>query len=373
MEPFVHIKGYSITICKSCRFACVAGEVISHLGVWHASIKAKERRDIAAKVSPIPVIIQDQAGLSEFEFPPPATDPIPFIAPPEDDGLRCSDEGCRYVTRTEYGILAHCRKEHGWVSKRREGVGAEQRARQARKQPWTKGVRCQRFFKSHAASGWFEVGRVGEGPVAHPRATEVMVERIKQIHASQVERFETRREDVIQVADDKSECNGWLSHVGWAQHLKGLDPAELRRTRDPIEEDKVVLQGMWEILERVMDKACATAVSTQVGSPALFEIQRKEIRIKPGRPFDNRMEEDSWARYKEVRRRLLCILHRTQMGERAARSPYRFTKQQDKGYSRFVDTVAAVAGDARQMSAAEERIDRLALELAMSLLDHQFK
>ena len=72
-------------------------------------------------------------------------------------------------------------------------------------------------------------------------AAEDMIERIKRIYGNQVKRFEIRREDLIKVADDKNESNAWLNRVGWAQHLEKLDPATLRRTRDQIQEDEIVL------------------------------------------------------------------------------------------------------------------------------------
>jgi hypothetical protein len=55
--------------------------VNSHLKDWHVSIEPKERKKIAAQVGLIPDIIQDQAGLAQFKFPAPMTEPIPFITP----------------------------------------------------------------------------------------------------------------------------------------------------------------------------------------------------------------------------------------------------------------------------------------------------
>ena len=374
MEPFVHIPEYPFVVCKTCKFACVAKEVLTHLKDWHASIKPKERRQIAGKVSTIPDIIQDQAGLSKFEFPPPTTDPIPFIAAAKNDGLRCDAEACEYVTRTERGMRKHGRKEHGWTTKRTKGVNAVGREKQGRENPWTTGIQCQRFFRSRMASRWFEVGRAIQQPGEHSTQAEDIVERIKRIHRGQIERFETRSEDLIKIANDKTEPNAWLDRVGWAQHLGELDRKQLRELKSPIQDGEPVLQQMWESLERVINNARSTAVASKVGSPALFEVQRKEIHVKPNRPFDNRMEEDSWARYKDVWRQLLCILHRAQMGDEVDRPPYRLTKRQVEAYDRFADTVAAVVEDVdRRSEATEKRIDRMALELTASLLDHQFK
>lgn len=141
------------------------------------------------------------------------------------------------------------------------------------------------------ASGWFEVGRASELFDANPR-TEGIDEWVKRIYKDQVERFETRAEDAIRVASDKTEPNAWLDWVGWAKHLERLYPPRLRETIGPIRDDEPVLQKMWESLERVVEQARITATATKVGSFALFEVARKEIHTKPRRPFDNRIEDD---------------------------------------------------------------------------------
>lgn len=222
------------------------------------------------------------------------------------------------------------------------------------------------------ASGWFEVRRASEPFDANPR-TEGIDKWVKRIHKDQVERFETRAEDAIRVASDKTEPNAWLDWVGWAKHLERLHPPRLRETIGPIRDDEPVLQKMWESLERVVEQARMTATATKVGSFALFEVARKEIHTKPRRPFDNRMEDDSWARYKDVWRRLLCIFHRTQMGDDNDAPPYRLTKRQANAYDALEDAIEDKIEGTSETTITEERIDRLCLEMAASWLDHQMK
>ncbi|KHO11383.1 aldehyde reductase II [Metarhizium robertsii ARSEF 23] len=87
-------------------------------------------------------------------------------------------ETCQYVTRTERGVRKHGREQHGWVFERKKRVNIAQQAKQARDNPWTTGVQCQRFFRSHVASGWFEVGRASQKPERQPTEAEDIVERI---------------------------------------------------------------------------------------------------------------------------------------------------------------------------------------------------
>lgn len=60
------------------------------------------------------------------------------------------------------------------------------------------------------------------------------------------------------------------------------------------------MQVMWTSVHEVLERARATSTPNKVGYAVLFEVQRKDVHIKPTRPFDNRMEEGTWARYQDV-------------------------------------------------------------------------
>ncbi|KAK4117940.1 hypothetical protein N657DRAFT_555427, partial [Parathielavia appendiculata] len=308
MEPFVHIPEYPFVVCKECQFACVTGEVTTHLRMHHGHIQVQERRRIAESIGDIPGIAGGQEELRSFQFPPPTVTPIRFIAPPKPDGIRC--DRCGFIVRTIAGIRRHCRKEHGWVSGWTKGGNVVKRAKEERQVPWTTGVRCQRFFRSRVASGWFEVGRGSAEEAASNGEGETLEEQLARIHTAQAGRFKARKR-AIKAGDEKAEPNAWLNRVGWAEHLAGLDRDRLRGSVEPIGDDEAGLKRMWESMERVMGRARA-AVLKRSGHAVLFEINRKEVHIKPSKPFEGRMEDDTWARSKEVYRKLLCFIRRTQ-------------------------------------------------------------
>ena len=54
-------------------------------------------------------------------------------------------------------IQTHCRVKHGWVNPQKQGRPERAQERDGSDNPWTRGVQCQRFFRSRAASGWFQV------------------------------------------------------------------------------------------------------------------------------------------------------------------------------------------------------------------------
>ncbi|RKK80935.1 hypothetical protein BFJ68_g17672 [Fusarium oxysporum] len=209
MEPFVHLPEFPIIICKSCQFAYVAKEADSHLRVRH-SMPTAERQVIIQQVQAIPGIIQDQAGLQAFPFPPPTTKPIPFIAPPRDDGIACN--ACPYVIGTIQGIQKHHREEHGWVNDWKKGGDVAKRAKQERQMPWRTGVYCQRFFPGRAASRWFEVNRgcEEEGASGQQQGADArsVVDRkaafLTRMHREDEEAFEQEaKARWIQDGDDK--------------------------------------------------------------------------------------------------------------------------------------------------------------------------
>lgn len=53
-------------------------------------------------IQAVPGIVANQAGLFGFQCPPPTVNPIPFIAWPPTDGLRCHEYG--FIVRTPQGI-----------------------------------------------------------------------------------------------------------------------------------------------------------------------------------------------------------------------------------------------------------------------------
>lgn len=348
MDPFIHIKEYPFLICKEHQYACIATEVESHLRRHHKeTVSINRRRDIQAKIEEIPGLYQTQDELRRsFRKPEPDTDPIPYIAPPVI-GIRCNECEGGFVVCSEDGIKAHYRKVHHWVNPRRRGRYPMQQSGH-NTAPWTAGVQCQRFFISRAGSCWFEISAQSHKPI-HNNSPEDEFQSMKHcLLASQTkegERIAEQTREMIEVADDRKEPNEWLGWVGWAVHLRGLDPSKLYTTMEPIkEEEEPRLALKWVVLERVMDQARAKARPEVVGSPALFEIQRSDPATKPRRPFTNRMEDDTWKRYKEIFRQIISIIERTDAWPDEERPPYRANKRQiccmaewDDNIDRFIE------------------------------------
>lgn len=107
----------------------------------------------------------------------------------------------------------------------------------------------------------------------------------------------------------------------------------------------------------------ATVMSMHVGHAVLFAINRKEVHVNPRKPFDGRMQDGTWVRYKDVFRKL-CFIRRTD-NRGGNRQPYQFMNRQGDLYDKFVKAAQGgshVAGEppdtARvQPNAAQEQSD----------------
>lgn len=245
----------------------------------------------------------------------------------------------------------------------------KEKATQEWDMPWTAGIRCQRFFKSRAASRWFEVGRGSElaAPIDATEtetAAETADQRIIRAHEAQAARFNESARQLVQAGNEKAEPNLWLRRTGWDTHLKGLDAARLRGTLGTIKDDEPVLRRMWESMERVLDAAQAASAISRIGQAVLFEINRKEAHVKPRKPFDSRLEDDTWARYKEVFRKLLCFLQRVEEWEDKDQPAYELTGRQGDLLDAFEEAAAGQGGD---------KADRLGLDMMVAFFDQEFK
>lgn len=108
----------------------------------------------------------------------------------------------------------------------------------------------------------------------------------------------------------------------------------------------------------------------------LFEINKKEVTVKPKKPLEGRMEDNRWARDKEVFGKLLCSVDRTRDWEDDDRAAYELRQKQGGLLDAFVDAMEEqVRGERRGAGrqAAEDGADRLCLDATVAFLDHREK
>lgn len=157
ISPFVHLPAFSLVVCQECHYACVADEVGRHLKRQiHSGISKSRAREIKDGIKELHDVHKTHNDdMHNFRFPPPETEPIPYILPPESNGYACNV--CPYVVRSKQGIKRHYKRAHGWKNDQRLGRPGKNDPRTLR--PWREGVRCQRFFLNRQGCQWFEVQR----------------------------------------------------------------------------------------------------------------------------------------------------------------------------------------------------------------------
>ncbi|KAG6979012.1 ATP-dependent DNA helicase Q-like 3 [Fusarium oxysporum f. sp. conglutinans] len=376
MEPFIHVLELPFVICKVCKLGCVANEIPRHLKQKHPKIAASQIGEITKAVDAIPGLVRRQDELHDFQFPDASNEAIPYLEPPRGGMRGCPT--CGYFVSDQRGIQAHYRKEHGWENDWKKGGNIKKKLEQPRETPWIEGAYCQRFFRRRWASSWFQVRKDNESEVQtainhEPR--EDAAAKLMRLHQEQVNKFNAAEEDEIKVANEKKEPSAWLERTGWADHLQKFKAKkDLLPLAAPLQEDEPVLQLMCDIFDRLADHAKAAAVPSIVGLAALYQIERKEIHIKPSKPFDNRLEDESWTQYKGYWMTMLRIWHRMDGRQDEDRPPYKLTIRQGDLWDEFVEAAeAVVAGQARQNELTDEKMERLCLDMLIGMLDHQFK
>jgi hypothetical protein len=94
--PFMLLSEYRILVCQKCQHACLAREVTSHLAKKHPEIDPGTRRRLVEDIRTEPNVLQSRIDLSQLQYPPPTTEPIPCLAPPR---LDVAHDSCREVGR----------------------------------------------------------------------------------------------------------------------------------------------------------------------------------------------------------------------------------------------------------------------------------
>jgi hypothetical protein len=225
ITPFIYITTQRVVVCAQCQHGVVANEAATHLASKHKVMPAETRAQVAKNVQRIRGVIRTQDDLDSFRFPPPEWSAHPHLQTPRTDGLGCHQ--CTFVSPHRRIIQQHYADEHDWVNLRGKGRINASRAERLEAVPWRTGVRCQRYFISRKASGWFEVER-RRAPVQEEGPVETRKDQMIQVFQRQVEMCEEAgKQEVVEEVDAKTEPNKWLDRVGWAQHLDGFEVDEI--------------------------------------------------------------------------------------------------------------------------------------------------
>ncbi|KAH7231099.1 hypothetical protein BKA59DRAFT_536212 [Fusarium tricinctum] len=124
IHPYIVLSTYRLLVCQVCGFASVAEEVATHLRTRHRDIQPQHRQDLVEKIKRIPDVFRSRDEIRRYlQYPTDLIQPIPYLAPPEPDGLKCRT--CGHIVR-----------RHQWIDPRGRGRPAPNCPVSAYELPW---------------------------------------------------------------------------------------------------------------------------------------------------------------------------------------------------------------------------------------------
>ncbi|KAH7231630.1 uncharacterized protein BKA55DRAFT_524254, partial [Fusarium redolens] len=368
--PYVLLSTYRLVVCQVCGFASVADEVTTHLKTRHRDMQPEHRQELVEKIKLIPNILRNQDELRDLRYPTDIIEPIPYLAPPKPDGLKC--RACGHIVRRIQKIQKHCADEHQWTNPRGRGRPPPDYHMSTYESPWEEGVACQRFFPSRAGSRWFHVdsqtrlqrdvhkkvhtdsfqSRVAPqelGPVSCSHLSEV-VEREKKY-------WETMNQPRLSSKDMDSgsfaTTSIWMERTQWQAIYKGARRDILRAStrlpdRRALAIDYFLGQGTQESCSDIISSSEAEQKISCILGALDIVVDRCENTIRRTsrfllcwlnstrlqyfheRPFSLVAEKSTERKYRNVQKRLLAFAFRTHMmTARVKRECVRFQLSED--------------------------------------------
>ncbi|EXK77216.1 hypothetical protein FOQG_18067 [Fusarium oxysporum f. sp. raphani 54005] len=360
--PYVLLSTYRLLVCQVCGFASVADEVATHLRTRHRDIQPEHRQGLVEKVNQIQNIIRNQDELRNLRYPTNTIEPIPYLAPPKPDGLKC--RACGYIVRHVQKIQKHCAEKHQWINPRGRGRPAPNCHVSAHETPWEEHVACQRFFPTRAGSRWFQVNtqtglQDDVRKSTHTNSSQSRVEPRELDQASYshlrevIEREQTYWETVNQPRLSSKDMDSgsfattsiWMERTRWQDIYKGARRDILRAStrlpdRRALEIDCFLGQGNQEsdpdivssseteqkiscilgALDIVVDR-CEDTIS-QTSRFLLCWLNSTRHQHFHERPFSLVAERSTEKKYRNVQKRLLAFAFRAYMMTDGVRSDY---------------------------------------------------
>jgi Orsellinic acid/F9775 biosynthesis cluster protein D len=383
MEPFIKLPSYPFIVCRECQYAVLPSQIDSHLKNKKKHGWEKERRDrVIAEVGRVHGLILTERQLEAYEFPPGPVRAIPELKSPRNDGSKC--KSCPYVICHRRLIQEHSRTVHDWENGRKKGRLSYKKRKEELVLPWIPNVRCQQLFKQGIKSAFFEVA-------ADDSATETVESDIwtkgKKVTTERREHMEKKVKESIREEDEGKEPNPWVMRVGWIKGLARKNPEKLKESIEPADaKEEPILHAIIESFRRVVDKAQQKGVRNVVGISALFEVNKKIATIKPKMPFSSYMGEDTKPKYRGYWEQVLCFMYRTsELAKFEEDKPgYQLTRDQEAAFDDLIEAIEGLteqedesshhvnAKSPEEIDIELDKVDRLCLQLVMTLLDHQF-
>ena len=186
---FSHDSKYRILICRSCGYVLSPNGVKKHLERAHSHLDLATRKELVCFATTL-----DLATTQEIHALRPDSKAVMGLK--IESGFQCME--CEYVCATEETVMAHCRKNHGWIKE----VG-----------PRWESCHVQRFFLGRN-KGYFRVERPSEDPGL------MVVDDLVQTLIDGKDRMEREQENrltIVRGTQNKVDMTPWMQRTGYPQ------------------------------------------------------------------------------------------------------------------------------------------------------------
>ncbi|KAI7722752.1 hypothetical protein KC353_g226 [Hortaea werneckii] len=390
-DYFLHLPEYHVAVCRSCCYAVWSDRIRNHLKENHSGLSSRERGSI----------IEDLGGwlpLARFGD----AIPLPQVVERPVEGLRLFLDGlqcrlqpgtCVFSCRSLKTLKKHWRDVHSWKVVGTRGGSRTKAAQEALAQrqanAW-KPVHCQSFFATGQHAGYVvvllpqpEESKVSQRPEPGPDAFATAILQDLTV----LEQAEHERAEVVCDTSSTKEVSPWLQLTRWSSYLCGQHtPSVAALLVQPTRDSEPVLVALCESLERIVIDAHASVLNDRIN--AFDQVHINSFLHRPhvtDRPLTVKLQKATWKRYIRVWTGLLCFAYRTtQPGQRISLR-HQLTSRQAACLieaTRHIERLSHQSGvattgtrtsgklDSREVT---DEIDKICLDLCVSLLDHDLR
>lgn len=330
--------------------------------------------------------------IEQIIVPSVECDPLPYLK--VYSGFGCAY--CSLVSQCTVRLKQHYNSEHAAVRRGRGGLkSAGSRAIRERLEeehfgglpPWHP-VKFQRFFSKGKGSTAFRVRWNSEMQLAADTGREVCQRSGSFVYSpsireevfenlAQLQHGKAQSAFVIRDAPTQSQASPWLERTRWSHYLHGVDLNETARLIRLPDQDETVLSELSLSVDRLIDDSYKSVCEDKIN----FFAQKCFSSLLPRRKAYSQplIQKQTYQRYKELWKRLICFACRTTEPNQSKRLRHRLTGRQMVLIDEFL---AAGAERAAVHSLKErdhlgtctpQRVDDLCLDFCIALLDHPLK
>ena len=338
-SAFFWCAAHRVIICKSHGYAIATRSLAWHVNRSHKTVTSDTRKRWIEHA--------ERLGNHTPVCPTVPIAPLPFLKLYKNC-YRCTntsstDKECGYIATTLTKIKLHNRTTHFWVNPR--GQGRSKNTLPESSLPYKAGVFAQRFFVSGTDQSYFEVliSRSTTGS-SHSEESDSDCERYQLLARGKwvLEVALTAPTNQVSLSATRLEPNPWLDRAGWAVHLRGFAPDQMRAwielpSRIDLISNPTPSAILTTCIKALFRRAVHMVASGTIPENSRFHVYRKETGEQTSeRPLYGKLQGETIVRYATVWCQVLLYISNTCDLPLEDRPKYTFTSYQLAGWKELM-------------------------------------